>query len=61
MVSNRNEQSKPDDPCEKYGLESAFYQFESKIADANVRFKVIKFKFYFHLLFQMCISLMKNI
>ena len=41
MVFSNIEQPTPDDPCEKYGLEY-FFRFKSKIADAILRFKVIK-------------------
>ena len=41
LKTNCNEQLAPDNPCKKCCLEYVFYQFESKIADAIVRFKVI--------------------
>ena len=53
---NGNQQLAPDNPCKKCCLEYVFYQFESKIADAIVRFKVINIEFYFQLLHQMCIT-----
>ena len=44
---NRNEPLAPDNPCEKCCLEYVFYLFESKIADAIVRFKVINISILF--------------
>ena len=44
MFFNHIEQTIPDDSCEKYGLQYGFYQFESKIADAILRSKVMKKK-----------------
>ena len=57
---NRNEPLAPDNPCKKCCLEYVFYQFESKIADAIVRFKVINICIFFLLLHQMCNSQLQN-
>ena len=47
LVFSHIEQTTPDDPCENYGLQYGFYQFKSKIANAILRFKVIKIKIFF--------------
>ena len=57
MFFSHIEQTTPDDSCEKYGLQYGFYQFESKIADAILRFEVIKKKkinSYIHYVFHCC-------
>ena len=47
MVFSQIEQATPADPCETYGVQYVFDQFESKIADTILRLKVIKIIFFF--------------
>ena len=47
MVFSQIEQTTTADPCEKYGVQYVFYQFESQIANAILRLKVIKIIFFF--------------
>ena len=60
LVFSHIEQTTPDDYCAKYGSEHFFYQFESHIADAILRFKVIKMQLLFSILFQMGILLLQK-
>ena len=44
LVFSQIEQTTPADPCKKYGIQYGFHQFESEIADAILRVKVIEIK-----------------